>query len=406
MAMASLLTKYRRFIGLGGMLLGALLPLPLWSQVPPNSVGDASTLPRLKVGVRVLPPFVIERSIEKASDSGDQDTEVKPLINFAGIDIDLWHIIAASQQWEYDYYLYETVESGLQGLNNGELDILLGGVEITAERLAKADFSQPYYFSYPALLIKPKGFGHFFHPFLRFAIIGALASILISISLFAHAIWWVERKQNPDHFPHCYWEGLAAAYWFTAVTMTTVGYGDTVPVTGIGRRLTFIWMWVGMAISSSVTAALASGLTLSVTQNPALSSEKFLQHQPHPTDKVAVIGEAFDTKILRSIPYLLVQTQDFQQALTLLNQDQIKAILYFIDPLRYYQQSQSDETYEILTLKTSTLAYGFSMRPAEPRLRQVNIALVEMLANQQVDQIIDRYVSQKSPELADSSAEN
>jgi len=50
------------------------------------------------------------------------------------------------------------------------------------------------------------------------------------------------------------------ALWWAVVTITTVGYGDMVPVTAAGRAMGFILMLGGIAFFSGVTANLASYL--------------------------------------------------------------------------------------------------------------------------------------------------
>ena len=48
-----------------------------------------------------------------------------------------------------------------------------------------------------------------------------------------------------------------SAMWYAIISMTTVGYGDIVPVTGIGRLIGIILIFTGMGYVSLVTATLA-----------------------------------------------------------------------------------------------------------------------------------------------------
>jgi voltage-gated potassium channel len=54
------------------------------------------------------------------------------------------------------------------------------------------------------------------------------------------------------------------AMWWAVTTMTTIGYGDRYPVTGVGRLVAFALMVGGIALLGTVTATLASWLVETV----------------------------------------------------------------------------------------------------------------------------------------------
>lgn len=60
---------------------------------------------------------------------------------------------------------------------------------------------------------------------------------------------------DAEHFDSI-WDGL----WWASTTVTTVGYGDIVPHTAIGRVVAVIVMFAGIGLVSVLTASLASAL--------------------------------------------------------------------------------------------------------------------------------------------------
>ena len=73
--------------------------------------------------------------------------------------------------------------------------------------------------------------------------------LLISAALGFH---YMEAGVNPN--VHSLWD----SFWWTIVTITTVGYGDIYPVTTGGRILAIFLMLGGIATSSAVTASISA----------------------------------------------------------------------------------------------------------------------------------------------------
>ena len=81
-----------------------------------------------------------------------------------------------------------------------------------------------------------------------FLVVYAIGLVL----LIATIVTSVERGHNSelDSFPD--------ALWWAIVTVTTVGYGDVVPVTHVGRTFAYVLMIGGIALFGAVTANFAS----------------------------------------------------------------------------------------------------------------------------------------------------
>ncbi len=88
----------------------------------------------------------------------------------------------------------------------------------------------------------------------RRALLGALM-VMVTLLLFASSgIYFLERHAQPDVF-----SSIPSAAWWALATLTTVGYGDIVPVTVGGKVLGGLIMIFGLGMFALPVAIVASG---------------------------------------------------------------------------------------------------------------------------------------------------
>ncbi|MBI3114996.1 MAG: potassium channel family protein [Candidatus Kerfeldbacteria bacterium] len=75
---------------------------------------------------------------------------------------------------------------------------------------------------------------------------------LLMLFLSAAIFYLLEANSNPH--VTTFFDGM----WWALVTITTVGYGDVVPMTGAGRVVAVLLMLFGIAILGTLTAGIAS----------------------------------------------------------------------------------------------------------------------------------------------------
>jgi len=85
-----------------------------------------------------------------------------------------------------------------------------------------------------------------------------LAALLVIIGVL---IWLLERRQKA-HFDPRPLAGIGDGVWWAAVTMSTTGYGDKVPVTLGGRILGLVWMFASIFLVALFSATLASSFVV------------------------------------------------------------------------------------------------------------------------------------------------
>ena len=155
----------------------------------------------LRVGVSGAPPFVMPK--------GE---------SVQGISIQIWEEVAERLNQPYELIFQPNTEANLSALENGDLDLAVGPISITPDRLAnpRIDFTQPYFHGREGLMIpvKPPGLWARFKPFFGWAALSSLGGLMILLFLL-HVIqrdldqWlWVGKKtvihklspQNHQHY--------------------------------------------------------------------------------------------------------------------------------------------------------------------------------------------------------------
>ncbi len=94
------------------------------------------------------------------------------------------------------------------------------------------------------------------------ALFGALIIMFSLILLSASLLYSVEREAQPEQFG-----SLPAAMWWSLATLTTVGYGDVVPVTPAGKVLGGMFMMFGLAMYALPIGILSSGFAREIARN-------------------------------------------------------------------------------------------------------------------------------------------
>jgi voltage-gated potassium channel len=94
----------------------------------------------------------------------------------------------------------------------------------------------------------------------------AAAVILLSVTIIGGVLI---RLSDPDEIDSV-WEGL----WWSVQTVTTVGYGDVVPQSTLGRLVATIVMIVGIAFITVSTAAIASAFVEAGRRRRAPSDDR------------------------------------------------------------------------------------------------------------------------------------
>jgi voltage-gated potassium channel len=102
----------------------------------------------------------------------------------------------------------------------------------------------------------------------RPALAVSLAVVVVAMLLAAGAMYVVEHRHPGTQFT-----SIPRAMWWSIVTITTVGYGDMTPVTGLGQVIAGFTAFLGICALALPVGIISSGYIDEVNRKPATAAE-------------------------------------------------------------------------------------------------------------------------------------
>ncbi len=314
----------------------------------------------LLVGTKDAVPFAI-----KSSDG-----------RWSGISIDLLDEVMSDLGWRYELR-DEPLEELLNDVETGELDMAISAITITPEREVEHDFSHGYYSTGLGIAVSAEGGGWrgFVRRLFSAQLLGAIGLTIFFLLLVGWLIWLAERRANPDHFGGNATQGIGNGFWFSAVTMTTVGYGDRAPVTRAGRFLALVWMFVSLVAISSLTAAITSALTLNQLDSGVTGPADL------PEVKVGTVESSTSVAYLNERGIAPLQYGSAGEALQALRDGDVGAVVYDEPILRYRINEGFQGDLAMLPDIFDEQSYGVVFRSGSELREPFNRALLRVMGS-------------------------
>jgi polar amino acid transport system substrate-binding protein len=327
---------------------------------------------KLIIGTKETPPFAMKDS------NG----------HWTGISINLWRQIAEELNLTYEWR--ELDQSGLlAGVTDGSLDAVVANLTITPGRLDNFDFTYPFFTTGLGIAVKINdenvGWTLIYQIF-NWTVLKIILAVMSLLFLVGLLIWLLERKKNKEHFGGSSVQGIASGVWFSAVTMTTVGYGDKHPKTSGGRLVALFWMFLSIILVSLFTATITSLLTVKQLMPSVRGLEDI--------KKVAVGTLPYTTSesFLQANRVSFTTYPSVAEGLEALNRGEIKAFVYDIPAQRYWIKQKFSGKLELLPHSYSQENYGIALKENCPLRKPINRLLLEKIRDQEWQGILYHYL--------------
>lgn len=321
--------------------------------------------------IRVLPPFVIKEGS-----------------NYSGFSIELWNAIAAKLGRTTEYVEASNVKELLAKLEQGSGDLGIAAISITAERVARFDFSQPMFESGLRIMVPsdPRtGLG--LRQILRIFTTGAMPVILAILAglvvLPAHLVWFAERKRPDSHFPKRYVSGIAHAIWWA--TGASAGQQLDPPRSPAGRVMAWLAIPVSVIFMAYFTAAVTAAITVQQLQG-AIQGPSDLPGKH--------VGTTVGSTAASYLTGHGTKAQEFEtiaDAFKALEAHQLDAVVFDAPVLLYYAAHEGAGKVDVVGPVFRKENYGIAFPPGSPLRKPVNEALLGLREDGSFDALYEKW---------------
>lgn len=343
------------------LLMSLTLPINAQTQNAP-----------MRVGITPVPPFVM------TSEEGDWE----------GISIDLWRTIADELDQEYEF-VELSFEQLLESVESGSVDVAVGALTMTADREARFDFAHPFYQTGLSIGVPHNpngGLWQSFRALFTWQFVSLIASLGLLLLFVGMLLWVVERRRNPEQFGGTPIQGIGSSFWWAAVTMTTVGYGDKAPTSLPGRLIALVWMFAGLIMVASFTAAITSSLTVSNLQRHIESPQDL------PGNRVATIANTASPRYLREERIGRETYPDLTSAMQAVHRGEVDAVVYDRALMQYRNQQLGNQRLDILPAVFEQQLYAFALPRGSPHRAAIAQQVLRPTESPEWETLLERYL--------------
>lgn len=292
-----------------------------------------------------------------------------------GLSISLWEALAEELDVKFKFE-EATLAEMIEGVADGRYDASIAAMTITHERERRVDFSHPFYTTGYGIVVSHTSTSWWSMVSRLFSMdfLSSVGLLFLLLAFVGLCFWLAERRKNKKEFRPGL-QGLGDGFWFSAVTMTTTGYGDMAPRTWAGRIVGMLWMFTALVITSTFTGMIASSLT----------TDKLNQQVTGPDDLVkittgSIAGSASDDWLRRHglefLPY-----QSVQDGLDAVANAEVRSFVYDRPLLSYLVEKSYADSVELVPGTFGRQDYGIAL-PAGSELREpLNRALLDYLGS-------------------------
>jgi ABC-type amino acid transport substrate-binding protein len=316
-------------------------------RAPELRIGDALAVAdpsvRLRVGIADLPPWTIPPSAD--------------VPYWSGLAAQVWKDVSAELKLDYEV-VQLPLDDATDALAGGKVDVVVAGLAIIPENLVRFTMTPPFDQSGISIATRVHSnlsFRSVMERMARIEVASWMGILILFALVFGVLFWAAERQRNPP-IEGPAGHGIRESFWWSVVTLSTVGYGDRVPVTHPGRIIAMVWMAVGFVLITVSAGVVTSTLTVASLQ-PVVTDASGLARA-----KVGVVSGSTGEEYLRRARLDATRFDTFEVAMRELADERLDAIVGSTTTLVYLAERSGSRHVTVLPRPLERDFVGIGMR--------------------------------------------
>lgn len=312
-----------------------------------------------------------------------------------GIAVELWNEIAGEGNIDFKYIQFPSIIEALDSLQkkDSHIDLIVGPIGITSANFELVDFTQPFSNSSVSIVTTSveKTLWSYVKPFFSIKLLYYVFMFFLGLAVIGMFIWVAERRRNPD-FAHGFFRGVGIGVWFVLVTMGTVGYGDVVVRTLVGRILTGLVILFVLVSATSLVAGIAHTLSTLGTETHVTRIDEL------GTEKIAATISGSSSEEFAKAQGMsgMKSVKTLEEAMHLLETDEVDAVIYNRPELQYYIVNNTGPSWVLENVEYDKHGFGFAFPKNSRLVNKINIQLLKLQESGTAQKIISSYLGNQN----------
>ena len=304
----------------------------------------------------------------------------------SGFSMDLLKALADRLDWTYRINRVDSFSGMLDQVQDGQADLAIANISITATRETTMDFSQPIFESGLQIMVQADDVRE---TSLMYALLSWDLAIAIGIAFVllmggGMMMWGFERRAQP-YFDRPLKEAWFPSFWWALNLVVNGGFEERVPRTPVGRIFGVVLVVSSLFVVSVFVAKITAVMTVEAITG-SINSVNDLYGE-----RVGTIEESTAAGFLERREVDFRGYEGLQPLLQAFESGQIRVVVFDAPILGYYTSHHGSEFGRLVGPVFLRENYGIVFPSGSPMVEQVNRALLTLREDGTYDRIYRQW---------------